>query len=242
MPDKYKKWTSCLTDVLFPRRCPVCGEIVMPKGSLICPPCLKKLSYVKSPTCKKCGKEVIGDRIEYCYDCTRHKRTFDYGVALFHYNEGAKTAMAGIKYKNKREYLDFFAQEAVKHCGKRLTDMKADVLIPIPVHPSRLRKRGFNQAEVLAAQLSDALGIPVERDFLKRTRRTEAQKNLSPAERLKNLESAFAAERFPAGIKSAILIDDIYTTGSTIEACARTLKRAGLTKVYFFAVCIGQGQ
>lgn len=237
-----KHWASYLTDALFPRRCPVCGEIVMPKGQLICRPCLKELSLVKSPVCKKCGKEVIGERIEYCFDCTRHKRTFEYGIALFNYNEAAKRAMAGIKYKNRREYLDFFADAAVKRCLKKLALMQADVLIPVPVHPSRLRKRGFNQAEVFANYLSPALNIPVCTDILVRSKKTDPQKGLNPSERLKNLEKAFAIDSLPPGVSNVILIDDIYTTGSTMEACARVLMRAGVKKVCFFAVCIGQGQ
>lgn len=231
-----------LVDALFPRRCPVCGGIVLPKGRLICPSCLKELSFVKSPSCKKCGKEVMSDTIEYCRDCTRHQRSFEYGVALFNYNDAAKSSMAAVKYKNKREYLDFYADAAVRVLGKRLLAMEAGVLVPVPVHPARLRKRGFNQAEVLAEKMAEGLGIPVCPDLLKRTKKTEAQKGLDPAGRLKNLEKAFAAGTVPEGVESVLLVDDIYTTGSTVEACARTLLRAGIKKVYFFSVCIGQGQ
>lgn len=229
-------------DALFPRRCPVCGDIVIPKGQLICPPCLKELSFVKSPMCKKCGKEVMSDTMEYCFDCTRHKRTFDYGISLLNYNKAAKNAIAAIKYKNKREYLDFFIEAALHFCGKRLSDMRADALIPVPVHPSRLRQRGYNQAQLLAEGLGKGLLLPVLTDVLIRDRKTDPQKALSPAERLKNLEKAFAAENIPPGLETVILVDDIYTTGSTVEACARILKRSGIKKVFFFAVCIGQGQ
>ena len=90
-----------ILNILFPRRCPVCARIVMPKGFLICPDCMKKLSWVRRPTCKKCGKEVIGDTIEYCYDCTRHKRSFEYGLSVINYDETASRSMAGIKYNNK---------------------------------------------------------------------------------------------------------------------------------------------
>ena len=79
--------TSHLLDLLFPRRCPVCAGIVMPRGNLICPDCMKKLSWVHRPTCKKCGKEVISDTIEYCCDCTKHRRSFDYGLSLINYDD-----------------------------------------------------------------------------------------------------------------------------------------------------------
>lgn len=240
--NRIQRAAPLLTDALFPRRCPVCGGIVYPKGRLICPSCLNELSFVKSPYCQKCGKEVIDEAMEYCYDCTRHKRSFEYGTALLNYNEAASRSMAAIKYKNKREYLDFYSQETLERLGKRLLRMEADALVPVPVHPARLRQRGFNQAELLAEKLSDGLGIPVCPALLKRARKTEPQKSLDPAGRLKNLEKAFLAEPTPEGIESVILVDDIYTTGSTMEACTRALLRAGIKKVYFFAVCIGQGQ
>ena len=134
-----------MTDILFPRRCPVCGGIVLPKGDLICPGCMTKLSWVRRPVCKKCGKEVLDETIEYCYDCTRHKRSFDYGLSLINYDETASHSMARIKYNNRREYLDFYSEAMVRKMGKRIRFMDGDALIPVPVHPSRRRERGFNQ-------------------------------------------------------------------------------------------------
>lgn len=242
MIKQYPRMVSFLIDALFPRRCPVCNGIVVPKGQLICPSCFKKLSFVKSPVCKKCGKEVLNDTLEYCFDCTRHKRSFEYGIALVNYDDVSKNSMAGIKYRNKREYLDFYSEAALYFCKMRLQNMNGEALVPVPVHPSRMRQRGFNQAEVLALLLADELGLPVYTDVLVRNKKTEPQKVLSPAERLKNLEKAFVVLTVPEGVESVILVDDIYTTGSTIEACARALKRSGVKNVYFFAVCIGQGQ
>lgn len=241
--EKIKSAASILLDALFPRRCPVCGDIVMPKGELICPSCRGQLSYVQSPYCLKCGKEVLSRSVEYCFDCSRHPHSFEYGIALLNYNEAAARSMAAVKYRNKREYLDFFAEEAARRCGSHLTAMEADCLVPVPVHPSRLKSRGFNQAQVLAEKLGTILGLPVCPGLLRRNKKTEPQKELNPRERLRNLEQAFAADPYQAGeIERAILVDDIYTTGSTIEACTRALRQAGVKKVYFFAVCIGQGQ
>lgn len=240
--DPIKKIHNYFLDILFPRRCPVCSQIVMPKGDLICPGCMKKLSWVRRPTCKKCGKEVISDTIEYCYDCTKHKRSFDYGLSLINYDDIASRSMAQIKYNNKREYLDFYSEAMFRGLGPRILQMKADAFIPIPVHPSRLKTRGFNQAEELAVRLSDKLGIPVNTMILKRSKKTAPQKSLNPSERLHNLEQAFAVNTLPPGLRSVILIDDIYTTGSTIEACTRALKKAGIEHVYFVTIFIGHGQ
>ena len=197
---------SFFVDLLFPRRCPVCDDIVMPKGRLICPACFRKLSFVKGPVCKKCGKEVMSENIEYCFDCVRHKRSFDYGLALLNYDETAKNSMIKIKYKNRREYLDFYGEAIAARYEKQIRRMNAGVLVPIPVHPKREREKG-----------------------------------LDPNERLKNLEAAFVPGERKPGIEGAMLMDDIYTTGSTMEACTRVLKKAGIKRIYFLTICIGRG-
>lgn len=232
---------SFFIDFLFPRRCPVCDDIVMPKGRLICPECLKKLSFVKNPVCKKCGKEVISTDTEFCFDCIRHKRTFEYGRGLVNYEENTRQSMAKIKYRNKREYLDFYGEAICVRYHTIIRRMDADVLVPVPVHPSRKRERGFNQAELLARRIGERLGIPVCPDMLIRNKKTMPQKGLDPVGRLKNLEEAFSAGKLLKGVEGVILVDDIYTTGSTIEACTRALKRAGIKRVYFLAICIGRG-
>lgn len=233
---------SVILSYLYPRRCPVCGDIVMPKGELICPSCFTKLSYVTSPTCKKCGKEIISDLAEYCFDCTKHKRNYESGIALINYDDIAKKSMTQIKYKNKREYLDFYSEAICQRYQYQILRMSAQCLVPIPVHPARKRQRGFNQAEILANQLGKNLQIPVCSQMLIRNKKTAPQKNLDPRQRLQNLESAFHTNHILESVKSVILVDDIYTTGSTIEACTRVLKRAGIQSVYFISICIGQGR
>lgn len=234
-------------EALYPRRCPICGEIVMPKGRLICLSCLGRLSPVKSPTCQKCGKEVQNEEVEYCRDCVKHRRSFYRGMALFNYNEDAARSMAAIKYKNKREYLDFYAEAAAEKLTEygNTKSWQFDALVPVPVHPARKRKRGFNQAEELAVRMGERLVIPVHSEFLYRIRNTDPLKEMNPDERLRNLQQAFQADTESireSGVRSVLLVDDIYTTGSTAEACTRALLRAGIEKVCFFAVCIGQGR
>lgn len=237
-----RKATCYLTrflDILYPPCCPVCDEIIMPKGQLICQTCFKALSYVHQPACKKCGKQVINSTTEYCLDCSRHNRSFKYGLALLNYDEKAQHSMTRIKYKNKRQYLDFYTEAICIRYRKQILGMHADALVPVPIHSTRRRKRGFNQAEILADGIGKKLGIPVLSEVLIRNKKTAPQKQLSTLERLKNLEQAFAAGKLPADIKSIILVDDIYTTGSTIEACTRVLKRAGVKNIYFITICIG---
>ena len=261
-----------LLQLLFPRRCPVCGQIVLPEGALICAGCVQKLHFIRQPSCKKCGAELISDREEYCPECKRHQRSFESGVALIRYNDAAQKSMAAVKYKNRREYLDFYAEAIVRRYGYFFARHKDAVLVPVPVHPARLRSRGFNQAGELAVRLGRLSGLPVNETMLVRTRKTAPQKELGPEERLRNLRKAFAVResgtadfrqrlavqgRFrwklpdrqtsapqPCGTAlpaTVILVDDIYTTGSTIEACTRVLKEAGVRQVYFVSICIGGG-
>ncbi|MFR5713551.1 MAG: ComF family protein [Clostridium sp.] len=227
-------------DLLFPRRCPVCGGVAMPKGRLICPACLKQLSFVSSPACMKCGKEIGSREQEYCADCIRRKKSFTRGFALLNYDSRAAVSMAAVKYHNKREYLDFYARAAALRFGKQFRQAGIQVIVPVPVHASRLKTRGFNQAAVLAEKLSAELGIPWE-ELLIRVKKTDPQKSLGSAERLKNLRGAFEAEQEAGKWERVLLVDDIYTTGSTAEICSRALLKTGVKQVFVFAVCIGHG-
>lgn len=233
-------------ELLFPRRCPVCDQVLPFRRGKICPGCVPRLSFTSAPVCKKCGKEVIGETTEYCMDCLRKRKSFEYGIALLNYDETSRASMARIKYHGRREYMNFYGEAIARRYEKRILRMKAGALIPVPVHRQRLRERGFNQAEALAESISRHLSVPlpVRTDILLRNKKTVPQKDLTPAERLKNLSQAFEADAGKIGpeLKSVILTDDIYTTGSTAEACSRALMAAGVEKVYLLNVCIGHGR
>lgn len=237
-----EKWVNMFLDLIFPRRCPVCDEIVLPKGRLICQGCLEQLELVAEPVCKKCGKEITTAEAEYCYDCARTPHSFEHGWALANYTPLMKASIARFKYHNRREYAVWYGEALLRRYGRQILRCHPQLWIPVPVHPQKRRKRGFNQAEVLAGALSRCTGIPVRTGALVRKKVTAPQKELTPKERLKNLEQAFLADPDKLkGIRSVILVDDIYTTGSTIEACTRALKKTGVERVYFVSICIGKG-
>ncbi len=232
-----------LLDLIYPRRCPVCNEVRPFGESGACPACLEALSFVSQPACMGCGKELKGGGSypfggeEYCPDCLRHKRSFSGGIALLNYNEAARKVMAGLKYKNRREYADFLAAEMTKRRGRQILRLGADVLVPVPVHKKRRRERGYNQAELLAKGLSKRLSIPVRR-LLIRTENTQAQKELGYEARQRNEERAFSAADCE-GIRRALLVDDIYTTGATAESCTRALLSAGVGQVFLLNMAVG---
>ena len=235
------KVLKILIDVLYPHRCPVCGAIP-PDGREVCEKCVPSLVWIRQPICAKCGKELVSETDEYCLDCTRRKKSFEYGRSLLNYNEAMAWSMGQIKYNNRREFLDFYAKEMAKRLGSVIARMDAQALVPVPVHAHRLKTRGFNQAKELADRLSPFLGLAVCDDLLVREKDTTPQKELGPAQRLANLQKAFRANEVPANLTGVILVDDIYTTGSTIEACTRALKVAGVKRVYFLALCTGAGR
>ena len=216
----------------------MCGEIVSPPGWQVCRDCFPKLLFVEPPVCMKCGKSLEDGSEAFCHDCAAGAKSFEYGVALLNYDDVMRRAVSRIKYKNRREYIKPFAKMFWMRWGKTIAEMEADCLVPVPLHPTRYRKRGFNQAELLARELGSLSGIPVRTDILFRERKTEAQKELTPDQRIRNLQKAFRADPEKADVSSVILVDDIYTTGSTAEACTRALKEAGVGKVYTACLCI----
>lgn len=237
---------NSLLDILYPRRCPVCSEIVDVRGELSCKECCKKLILIEEPKCKCCGKPMEQENKEYCYDCEKKSRDFTRGIALWLYNKEMKKSMAEFKNHGRREYAAFYIEELLKAYREEIEEISPEVLIPIPIHKKKLTERGYNQADVLARSLGDKLDIPVLSDLLIRKKDTLPQKQLNDKERMLNLAEAFdfsPTERnsFRNKLNKVLLVDDIYTTGSTIEACARILKNNGINEVYFVTVCIGKG-
>lgn len=230
--------------ILYPRRCAVCGEIISSQDRYSCIGCKEKLQVIREPKCKKCGKSVENSWIEYCFDCSKKQLHFKQGVALWNYNKIMKKSIADFKYHNRREYGRFYAEQILAEYDKTIAEWEIDVLVPIPIHASKKRQRGYNQAEIIALELGKQLFISVEHSLLLRNKKTLPQKGLNDRERLKNLEHAFAVNQKKIGEyigKRVLLIDDIYTTGSTIETCGKILKEYGMKEVYFITVCIGKG-
>ena len=235
-----------LIDLIYPRRCPVCGDIASPRGKLACLYCKEKLKLVVEPKCKKCGKHVGFEEQEFCFDCVKKQHQYSYGISLWEYDSTMKKSISDFKYNSRKEYADFYIDEFIKYYESEILIMSPDILVPIPIHKSKLIDRGYNQAEILCNGLSNKLGVPTLANLLLRDKKTLPQKQLNDKERFKNLQKAFsfnvkAMEKYGKSIKKVLLVDDIYTTGSTIEACTRILIDNGVNEVYFASICIGKG-
>ncbi len=211
------------------------------KTGYICPQCKKDLPYVKPPFCLRCGKHIEAEDQEYCSDCKKRPKSFCQGFPVFAYEGKIKDSVLMFKYKNKREFAQYYAGEIITHYGNVLKTLGLDGVIPVPVHASRYRRRGYNQAELLASVLAKELSLPIYASELIRTENTHVQKELNDSERYANLKNAFKRRQDGVKLKKVLLVDDIYTSGATIEACTHVLKKTGVDQVYYTSICIGQG-
>ena len=234
-----KRTGQALLDLLYPLRCPVCLGIPA-RGLLVCPECRRSLPYITTHRCPVCGKSVEnpGNR---CADCAGMRHIFDSGTAAFLYDDRMRGLMAELKYRGVRSLGGQLGVLAFDACRDTVLSWGITALVPVPIHPSRRRSRGYNQAMEIARAVGDRMGLPVLQDAVRRREKTAAMKTLGREARQKNLAEAFAAGTTPVSGEVILIIDDIYTTGATMDAVSSVLRRGGAAGVHFFAVCIGAG-
>lgn len=232
---------NIILDSIYPRCCPLCHKIVVPGGELVCESCLEKLQPIGQPRCMRCGKSLTDPAREYCRDCTMREHRYSQGIGIYPYNQTMKSSIEMYKARGRREYGDFYVS-AMAHYGKSyILRWKPDCLIPVPMHPNARRRRGFNQAEYLARGLGEIFGIPVETEGVRRVVRGTPQKSLDAKSRRQKLRGVFAAVPGYCPPKRVLIIDDVYTTGSTIDALTEILLENQAEKVFFLTLCQGKG-
>ena len=230
---------SLLLDLIFPRRCAVC-DTVLPWGEKeICKECKVKMEYLEGSTCFKCGKPVKYDE-EYCYDCQTREHYFICGGAVFSY-EYIRLSLYRFKYSGRREYAGFYGRQMACRMEEKRKQWMPDALIPVPLHKKKMKKRGYNQAELIAKELGKYWGVPVITNLVVRCKNTRPMKEIIGTDRQNNLKKAFKLGTNDVKLNTIIIIDDIYTTGSTIDAVSKLCLEAGIGKVYFLTVSIGYG-
>lgn len=234
-----EKFQNGILQLLYPLRCPVCDRIVKPSGEKICLNCLGKLELLTPPWCMKCGKKLT-EETEYCADCRRKEHGFVQGRALYRYDSAARSIYR-FKYSGRREYASFFGEQAAEYLGNFIRDVHPDALIPVPLHKKRRATRGYNQAELLAEEIGKRLDIPVAAKYVVREKNTAPLKYENPEERQNNLKKAFIIAQNDVKLKRVMIIDDIYTTGSTMDEISSALKESGIEEIYFVALACGAG-
>ena len=223
-------WDGFL-DLVLPPRCLSCGVTVASLGTL-CPGCWRAITFLGAPCCACCGVPFDFDlgATGLCGACAAHQPPFDRARAVMRYDESSRQLVLALKHGDRLHLAPALAQW-MRRAGDALL-AEADLLVPVPLHWTRLFARRYNQAAVLALALSKAGGPPVLADALIRRRRTPSQGMKNAVARRRNVAGAFALHRKDAVKgKRIVLIDDVLTTGATVEECARVLKRGGAAKV-----------
>ena len=205
----------------------------------ICNGCIPKVHYLPEDVCMVCGKKVEEGNV-YCYDCNRKEHLFIRNFSVFVYGD-IRESLYRFKYNGRAEYAEYYAKSAYSRLGTQLRRLNAQALVPVPLHPSKKRKRGYNQAEEFARELSKLSGIPLRTDLIKRIKRTKPLKTLSGPERQNNLKKAFLFAQNDVKLSTIILVDDIYTTGATLDAVAAVCQEAGIARIYGVTVAVGTG-
>lgn len=233
-----------IIDVIFPLRCPACDKPVpyFYRHRGICPECEKSFSLIRGARCCLCSRMLGENEKELCEDCringTRHYYTK--GISLYEYNDAMRKAIYRFKYEGRREYAEFFGRAMARQFGKAVRRAGVQGIIPVPLHPKRENERGFNQAGLLAKAFGEEIQIPVYEKYVIRVRNTAPMKTLEGAGRQNNLKKAFKIGQNDVKLNITIVVDDIYTTGSTIDAVSRVLLEAGTSRVYFMTLAIGK--
>ena len=219
--------------ILYPERCVFCDAVLEGSGRMLCGSCRQRVRFLEEPLCCRCGRPLSEERAEYCRQCAEAGVLFERGFAPFAYDGEVQDAMMRFKYGHRAEYAAFFAKAIWTFGISFLEIWKPQALVPVPIHRKRQISRGYNQAECIAAELSALSGIPVRTDLIARVKGTMPQKELGRLARRENLRGAFRVPEGAVPPADILVVDDIFTTGSTIDAVSGHLLRAGAKRVWF---------
>ncbi len=208
--------------ILYPKRCPVCDNVRKISEEGICRECKKKLIKVSDIEYYEKDKAII-------------QRFYDGGRCLYGYSSIFES-LYRFKYMNRIEYGNSYGKAMATEFSDWLSGLKADALIPVPISKKRLIKRGYNQAEELTREISRLTEIPMAENVIARLKNTLPQKYKDKKGRIINMKNAFIVTENVVNFRRVVIIDDIFTTGSTIDAIAAELKRAGVKEVYFLCL------
>jgi len=235
-------------DLLFPPRCQVCRRFVK---ALICEDCALQIVPLMPPFCHCCGQPLdpLAKGGDLCAECRAGKQPFALARAFGPYQGALRKAIHRLKYNGMRPLAEPLAEMAaqcfdgaVRGDPPPLVAAEIDFICPVPLHPDRLRLRGFNQSELIARRLGERLGLAVNAAALRRPKPTQPQIELPAEQRRRNVRGAFAvADGEAVAGRSVLVLDDVWTTGSTITECARVLRRAKAARVFALSVARAVG-
>ena len=236
---RLRQLAGALASVFFPAPCGVCGEILDDASRIpICRSCLSLLTPWTAPLCTRCGRPFVsrvaveGLAQPLCHGCRRGLYDFDFARSYGAYSPAMARAIVLLKYQQVTPLAGWFAARLLPLAREHASEFVADVVVPVPLHPARQRERGYNQAELIARALAKRLGLPCRPYLLMRTKPRPEKLRLTLRERWRSVRNAFVIRDGSAVDKlRVLLLDDVLTTGATLDACSRALREAGATYV-----------
>ena len=207
----------------------------------MCDKCRKGAPIITEPVCIKCGKHIGRKQERLCDDCMVKEHIFNKNIALLPYEGQSKTAMYRLKYGRNKTVAYGMGELALSQYEQYFRSLNLDAIIPIPLHRNREKERGYNQAYLIAKVIGDAINVPVVDDYLVRCEDTVPQKQLNDEQRKNNVKNAFLIRENGVKLVRIMLIDDIYTTGATLDEASMVLRRRGVKEIHCFTICIGRG-
>lgn len=236
-----------LLNLIFPLDCRICEKPIREsKGYSICEDCFKTIELIDKPYCVKCGKPFListdlffrQDKEILCADCKRKKYSFEFARSVGIYHRVLKKCIHLFKYYGEKKLAEPLGKLLIDYLVKNQEfKKKIDLIIPVPLHKNDLKERGFNQSVLLSKIIGNHFSIPVEEEVLIKKKLTLSQVNLSKKDREKNILRAFSIDR-PEEIRgeNILILDDIFTTGSTVEECAKELKKAKAKNIFILTL------
>ena len=220
-----------LLHIFFPNKCTCCKRVI-PALDLFCNECFEKFELTSGERCKICFNLK-----EKC-DCKSHPKFYFRSVAPFVYKAPLKNAVLHIKWFKDKRVVEFFVKYMLDIMAKKYKDVKFDAIIPVPIYKSKLKQKGFNQTQVICDELSNQLNIPVLDKALVQCKEAKPQHSLTFKERRENVKGIYKANPIPIEYQRVLLVDDIMTSGATLNECAKVLRIEGVTKIY--CACIAK--
>lgn len=223
-------WREIIQDWLFPPTCLLCGAAGLP-GRDLCPGCARELPYLRS-RCMRCALPLAVSEPAICGACLQRPPAFDSAEALLAYREPVRHMVHALKFHRRYAFARLLGTLLADAMASRIE--LPERLIPVPLHPTRFRERGFNPSAEIAREISHRTGVRLEMRCIRRCRPTAPQVGLPAVERARNVRGAFAVSPGFRGAHVAI-VDDVMTTGSTVNELAKALRRAGVERIEVWA-------
>lgn len=247
---RIRNFAAKTLDLIYPASlyCACCGKIIdETRPYSLCNDCMDGMKWIGSRTCSKCGRRLSDSNpMETCYNCRDHQHYYDKGYTCTEYGTHERAIVFALKYDGRPDLANVIGEILADRMLAEFTAAELrntyDLVLPVPIHKHKKRIRGYNQAALLAREFSERIGIQTNDSTLARVRETHVMKSLGPDQRRENIRGAFAlnpGRSADLSDKTILLIDDIYTTGATIDEIASVLKSAGANRVDYLSFASG---